>query len=375
MKETNTSNEIVIVLTEHPVLGILLIPYLIERPVGGDEIRLTEQAFHASDALLGNLTNGERKAIEIASFYTEKYLMQTYSNETTPARFYHKLSTDPNKIKNIIRPFINEKLVEMVKLIVAEGLPFFQKESRNKILYPHNAYRINRQPVETSFTFELEEDSFSYQLDCTCDNKTVALTEFKPVVVLTTTPATLLMGMELFTFHHIESARLIPFTKRKRITVDASLAQKYIDNVLIPIARHHSITTHGMDLMEKEYPCEPLLYVEEVKGNELLLRLVFKYGEQIISPTGTGDSMRFIPCKERTDENDAPYFRRDAAAEARIMELLTTMELDKVDESHFKQATTVIEKGFAAWVLLHKELLTKEFKLMNSFDNQPFCLD
>lgn len=248
MNETKPSCEIIIVLSEHPVFGLLLTPYMSESASDKDEIRLTEQAFHASDEMIGQMTAGERKAIEIASYYSEKYLMQNYSNEKTPTRFYHKLSTDPDKVKKIIRPFINERLVEMVKLIVEEGLPVYQKDSRNKVLYPHNLYRIHKQPVETSFLFELDGESFSYQSECSCDGQPLVLSEHKPVAVLTTTPATLLLGMDLYTFHHMDSSRLMPFTKRERVTVDAAFLQKYIDNVMIPIARHHKITTRGIEL-------------------------------------------------------------------------------------------------------------------------------
>ncbi len=248
MKEKNPSSEIIIVLTEHPVLGVLLTPYLAEQSPEGDEIRLMEQAFHASNKVMEQMTEAERKAIEIASYYTEKHLMQLYSNEKIPSRFLQKLSTDPAKIKKTVRPYIDEKLIEMVKLILQEDLTFYQKQSRSNVLYPHNAYNINRQPVKTSFIFELNGAEFSYQLECEYEDRPLAITEHKPVVVVTTSQATLLLGMELYFFDHMESSRLMPFTKRTRITVDAEHLQKYIDNIIIPIARYHKISTRGLDI-------------------------------------------------------------------------------------------------------------------------------
>ena len=121
-QQTNTIGTIIIVLTEHPTLGTLLIPYLMERIPGKDEIRLTEQAFHASSMEKEQMTAAEQKAIEIASHYTEKYLMQVYSHEKTVAQCLQKLAEDPEKIKKVLRPFINKKLHEMVELICEEGL-------------------------------------------------------------------------------------------------------------------------------------------------------------------------------------------------------------------------------------------------------------
>ena len=47
MKEKITNGQVIIVFTEHPVFGILLIPYIAERP-GDGTLQLVEQAFHAS---------------------------------------------------------------------------------------------------------------------------------------------------------------------------------------------------------------------------------------------------------------------------------------------------------------------------------------
>ena len=81
-----------------------------------------------------------------------------------------------------------------------------------------------------------------------------SLSELKPVVVLTSSPATLLLGMELYFFPHIESARILPFTKKRSISVDALQIEKYIDNIVIPIARYHDIETHGLNITEKNVP-------------------------------------------------------------------------------------------------------------------------
>ena len=99
MKEKTSDGQIIIVLTEHPVLGILLIPYIAER-LSDNTLQLVEQAFHASAEAMNRMSEAERQAIDIASHYTEKYLMGVYSREKTVSRFLHKLSEDPERIKN-----------------------------------------------------------------------------------------------------------------------------------------------------------------------------------------------------------------------------------------------------------------------------------
>ena len=142
----------------------------------------------------------------------------------------------------------------MLVLIRDNGLPFYQKQAGSKILYAHHAYHINPHNAEIRVTFHVDNKTFRYQLQCYYEGQPFSLSELKPVVVLTSAPATLLLGMELYFFPHIESARILPFTKKRSISVDASQIEKYIDNIVIPIARYHEIETHGLSLMEEKCP-------------------------------------------------------------------------------------------------------------------------
>ena len=116
MKEAESLNQLVIVLSEHPVLGLLLIPYIAETSSGQGELRLTEQAFHLSPEALSRMSETDQKVIEIASHYTEKYLMTVYSKDKTISRFLHRVAEDTEKLKTI-RLFIEKKLLEMIELI------------------------------------------------------------------------------------------------------------------------------------------------------------------------------------------------------------------------------------------------------------------
>lgn len=79
MKERPTNGQVIIVFTEHPILGILLIPYIAERLNDGT-LQLVEQAFHASPEAMSIMSEAERQAIDIASYYTEM-LLKIFSNE------------------------------------------------------------------------------------------------------------------------------------------------------------------------------------------------------------------------------------------------------------------------------------------------------
>ncbi len=59
MKEALTTNQVVIVLVEHPVLGLLLVPYTVGRALD-NTLEVIEQAFHASPDALKKMNEAER---------------------------------------------------------------------------------------------------------------------------------------------------------------------------------------------------------------------------------------------------------------------------------------------------------------------------
>ncbi|KAA6319595.1 hypothetical protein EZS27_030530, partial [termite gut metagenome] len=200
MKET----KLVIILTRHPVLGVLLIPYTAE--LGKQNtIILMEQAFHSSSTIAGKRSEADRKAIEIASCYSEKNLMKVYSREKNTNGFLRNLSE--KTLKEIVRPYIEKKLLEMITLIHTYGLPFYQKESSSKILFDHNACHVSSQTIEVSFHFEADESQFCYSLQCTNgSDEFLSFREKKPVITVISYPAVLLLGTTLMTFRDIKAS-------------------------------------------------------------------------------------------------------------------------------------------------------------------------
>lgn len=118
--------------------------------------------------------------------------------------------------------------------------------------------------------------------------------------------------MNLYFFPHIDSVRLLPFTKKKAISASAAQLEKYIDNIVIPIARYHEIITEGWDIPEERCACEALLSLEDITHSEQLLQLGFRYRDQLFT-SDNGAAMKKIIY--RKDSGEVSFFRRDIVAE------------------------------------------------------------
>lgn len=199
--------------------------------------------------------------------------------------------------------------------------------------------------------------------------------ELKPVIVLTANPAILLLGMEVYIFRHIEATRLLPFTKKTKIRVDASLTEKYIDNILIPIASYHTISTKGLDIRKEERPCDCLLYVEETIYSTPLLRLNFRYGTELFTPQPTGEIKKFFSREVIEGKNIIYYFQRNTDVEEEAIQILQNTGLERINDSHFKLSEKAPEKSITEWITVHRAMLQSSFILTSDLQDTPYCLE
>ena len=371
MEKKTADGQIIIVLTEHPVLGALLIPYLAETSEDGT-VLLMEQAFHASPETTANLSEAERRAIDIASHYTERYLMGIYSREKTVSHFLHKLSEDQERVKTVVRPFIEKKLSEMLELIRSSHLPLYQKQAGSKMLYAHHAYRVHPAPVESRFIFRTDDHSFRYKLNCFYNGEPFSLTDRKPVVVLNSSPAILLLGMDLYFFSHIESARLLPFTKKDIVSVETAQMEKYIDNILIPTARYHETTIYGLDIQEEQRTCQPELAIEDTVYNEQMLRLDFRYGDRTFPPDAEGEMKKII---YREADGRIVFFRRHPQHEAEALQQLIDSGLHQISDVHFQLSDHSPIRSITGWINQNRAMLRHTFRMTGGMENLPYCMD
>ena len=87
----STNHILIIALSNHPVLGPLLIPYF-AKTVSQDVISVEEQATHAGNDT--ELSEMEKRVIAIAQSYSEKNLMQVYSRQQTVAGFLSSVTAE-----------------------------------------------------------------------------------------------------------------------------------------------------------------------------------------------------------------------------------------------------------------------------------------
>lgn len=349
-------SNLIIGFTRHLNFGTILIPYLCKFD-SEDSMLAEEQATEASlkDA---SLTDVEKEVIRLSLTYSEKSVMKVYSKEKKVPDFLRKLKEET--FKKDIRPFIEKKQLEIIKLIRENDLPLYFKEAGKKKLYTHNRIKTGQQNAEAMFEFEVNEETFSYAIICKCEGTPICLTEKKPIHVLTSYPACVLAKDELLMFNGIQSSRLLPFFKKRHVEVPASMTKKYMEQIVLPAIASFDVKATGFNIEEEPVEKRAELLIEKSVLDKPILRLQFWYNDRCFT-TEVGNEKKEVKMHEENDTFSFTYFARNASWEKECIAQLEAWGLSPISDLQFFIAEDAKHKTLIEWVEAYKDELKKKF--------------
>lgn len=361
--------KLIVGLTRHLSLGTLLIPYLVKKE--SEEIIQVEEQATASSLYDDSLSEAEKEIVRLSLCYSEKNLMQVYSKEKTVSAFLRKLTEE--KLKEIIRPYIDKKLLEIIRLIRLNNIPLYYKESGKKMLYNHSRIRLTKEDAEVFFHFNVTEQLFRYSITCEAEGKPVILTEKKPVIILTSHPASILAKDELMVFRDIESSRLLPFFNKNSVEVPTSMIGKYMEQIVQPALEGFQVEATGIDIQEVPTLKKAELSIEKSVLQQPLLKLRFRYNEQFFIPEEKS-LKRYVSLEQQDDKYNIRYFTRDLLWEEQCVEQLKAWGLTQISANQFILSGNAPEKSLIRWIGTHKELLQNGYEMNQSESGSTYYL-
>lgn len=362
MRKSDPPIKIIVALTQHPALGNLLMPYVAEDMDDGT-VRLTEYGGRLPAPVVAKLGEVERKMLDIASKYTERYLMRAFTKAPALPVFYRKLEDE--KTKKTIRAFIDKKLIEMLELIRAEQIPLYKNDKGNKILYDHSMIEVSPYYTNAHFDFATDNEHFHYSLHCKRNGEEISLLEKKPVTVLTSSPASIILHNELHLFQDISTMRILPFTHKARVSVNVSETDKYLEKIVLPVLEFHDTTFSSLPIFEEKKPFKAALTVEEDADHTTMLKLSYQYEDDTFYP---GPPLQKKSARIQKDEEGKVsiyYYHKDTAQEQALVQLLEEAHLTLVDDRHFKLSDDAPEMDMAEWIKTHREMLSEKFQFIS----------
>jgi len=369
-KENESSMlKIIVGLTRHLNLGTLLIPYLVKKE-SEEVIKVEEQA--TADSLSDtSLSEVEKEIINLSLCYSEKNLMTVFSKEKTVSAFLRKLTEE--KYKDIIRPYIDKKIIEIIQLIRKNDIPLYYKELGKKELFNHSLLSLNKEDAEVAFHFEVSDSYFRYSATCRIEGRLITLIDKKPVIILASHPAVILAKDELIEFKDIEASRLLPFFNKNIVEVPASMTEKYMEQIVIPALEQFQVDFSGFNVIEDRFQKKAKLSIEKSILQEPLLKLKFQYGNHNFTPGQ--NALKKYPRIEQVDgKYDIHYFSRNCKWEKLCIDKLKSWGLKQIGDSQFMLSEDNKEKGVISWINHYKNSIQKIFELSTSESGASYYL-
>lgn len=359
---------LIIAISNHTVLGPLLIPYF-ARTVSPGVISVEEQATHAGTE--SELKGVEKQAIAIAQSYSEKNLMRVYSKQQTVAGFLN--SVTPEMLKKSLRPFIDKKIREMVRLIRLNQLSVYHKDPGVKLLYEHDRVLFSANEAEISFRFEITEQSFRYTAICHLDGVEVPLQKKRRFMLFASKPAIFLLDDRLFAFKRIEASRVIPFLTRKYVEVPLADAEKYLEMVALPLISNYPASSSGFDIVHEHRTCTPELSVERSLDDEPALQLRFRYGDHYFSP-GQQEQFTYPRLEQVEGKPQICYYTRNYRLELMYVSLLKQWGFRQISDVQFLRSGERDGYLFIDWLQQHKKDMEACFVFVQTNTSLQFYL-
>lgn len=360
-EQMEEKRKLVTVLTVHPQLGTRLIPYFVKK-LSTEEYIIEEQALQPN-----NLQSPiENELISFASGYSEKSLMEMYSRDKYTNDFLRNLK--PDLLHKMIRPFIDKTIWKILELILTNNFPLFTREKGDKRLYKFNRIETTGHAATASVQFILDK-GFCYSIQCYRDGEKLDLMKEKPVVELTKSPASFILGHRLYTFANIKAPMIMPFFNRNSVSFTYDQLDKYLKVIIFPSIRNYPTRFKGFPIRYINYPLHTDLNIENGIVDQTIISLIFYYGEQAITQLKPALAYPQI----NYDEQGLPtikYFTRNFTAEQQKMDLLTNWGLKKIDDMNFMLS----HENVMEWIVSHKSRLEKEFRLIREDSGKELYL-
>ena len=301
--------QLIITLTPHSRLGYLMLPVMADYDPLPESYSITEAVTPASSCF-SSLQPVEQEVVKLAARYSVKNLMKSYSKEKREADFLERV-TD-REITQYIRPFIEKRHLELIRLIKGSLIPLFVRdELKERHFRREKAVVLLEEPSRMHFHFSRKE-IFTYRARVFNNEREVALLD-RQYIPLVSKPAVCVIGQELHHFVDVDEQKLKPFLQQQQIVVPERNVEAYIRGFVLKCVKRYDTTGEGLSIVELHHQPVAELTLETDFQLQPVLTLRFRYGSRYFAVNEP--RQKEVELIQVAGENAVGWYYRDAAWE------------------------------------------------------------
>lgn len=359
MQQTDRSirYQLVYSLGEHPYLGFLLEPHIVQLNANGSLSLASKRVFsNTVEEYASVLDEQDYKIIKLLDEVEQTHVIKKYHKKAIrPADYF--LNVFDQKIYDYIRPKLEQKLLKALDLIGQKPLFLMSKKDG----YPaEQKIQIAEQPVSILFHFRRNEEETRYFPTLKYNGHRLEFM-YKNAEVIINAQAWLLLDNTLYHFDQIlEGKKLSPFLNKRYISVTRATEKKYFEAFVSNLIEKNHVYAEGFDIKTIKEDAIPVLTLNYIEGGQSHVQLSFSYGSYNFSSGGDHKvSVRLHYDKEK-DWYTFTRIKRSSGWEEKQHQYLEHLGLKRQD-ALFGSYIPETEKmsSIFDWLNIHQEELLK----------------
>lgn len=325
--------KLVIGIFEHPVLGLLMAPYIV--------IIKPNHGFYHIEAKISNLNISryintcsphEKKILEVLEEYSDQNLHKLFSKKRKETTVDFMKRLDKPFADQYIRPYIEKKMTEAIDLLYKTDLELFYKE-KPKYINSEDKIEIMEEKAQAVFNIIRLEQESKYFLTVKQGNEEIHLLH-KSSQTLVESPCRIIIENKLYRFDDINAKKLLPFFNKDCILIPKSSEKTWFKTFALESIKNYNVKPEGFQIDESIKQKDAVLNFEKNLEGNPIFNLYFIYNDEF-KFLAQKKSSATVKLEEKGNNFIFYKINRDDEWENQIIEKLKTIGLKPAGESYF----------------------------------------
>ncbi len=371
--DSNTPFKLIYSLGEHPYLGYLIEPHIVQLNSNGSLSLSYKRVFsNTVDEFAKDLDDIDFKIIKLLDEIEQTSVIKKYHKKVIrPADFFTKIFD--SKIFEYIRPKLEQKLLKVLGLLGDRPLFLMSKKDG----YPaERQLSIAEESTSILFHFRRNEDETRYFPTLKFKGNRMEFM-YKDAQIIINQQAWLLLDDTLFYFDEpLEGKKLTPFLNKRYISVGRNTEQKYFETFVSSLIEKHHVYAEGFDIRTIQEQATPQLTLHYFSNENAQFQLSFNYGKYNFNAGSPQKTSVKLEYEESQDKYTFYRIKRALAWEEKQRDFLKSLGLNQQDllyGSYTLQNTAVA--SHVDWLNRHQdELLERGFQIKQETKGKRFFI-
>jgi len=325
--DTTQPYELVYSLCEHPYLGYLIEPHIVQlNPNGGYSLTHRRIFSHTSSDYGRVLDDTDHRLIKLLEEIEQTNIIKRYHKQPVrPIDFFTKIFDQ--KFFEYIRPKIEHRLLQALELLRDKPLFLMGKDG----YAAEQRLKIATEPASVLFHFRRNGEETRYFPTIKYNGQRIEFM-YRDAQVVVNKQAWLLLDNVLYHFDQpLEGKKLSPFLQKRYIAVPRATERKYFETFVRGLIEKHHVYAEGFSIETHQHNATPVLKLLYVENGVSQLHLNFRYGPYLFAAGAENKVTVRMQYDEGADQYTFHRIKRSLQWEDKRMAELLAMGLRRTD--------------------------------------------